>query len=252
MIGVGIVTYDREKKFSEAYDAIDYSLIDKTFHVKDGGKPPYSDSERYENLWELDENKGVGFCKNLIIDNLLNWDCEHNFILEDDCRVTDNNVWKYCIDFAKHTGLLHFNWNNYRSEDTRHTLVKFPKCDALMSYNVDANFSYFNREFLKNIRFDENYINAWEHVDVEYQGIIQGFLPAFRMFVSPAYLNHYLRTDDGGESTIVGRPLHHERIIEGFHYWGKKWGKNISEIDTLPMEEFKVNMKEITKKYAQR
>ena len=69
MIGVGIVTYDREKKFSEAYDAIDYSLIDKTFHVKDGGKPPYSDSERYENLWELDENKGVGFCKNLIIDN---------------------------------------------------------------------------------------------------------------------------------------------------------------------------------------
>jgi len=250
MIGVGIVTYDREQEYSESYEAINHSSIGVRFDVKDGGKPDYT--KDYKNLLTLDENKGVGFCKNLILENLLSQGCDHLFLLEDDCLITDNNVWKYCIDFVKHTGLLHFNWNNYRSEDDKHYPAKFPKHDALISYNVDANFSYFHRTFLEEIRFDENYVNAWEHVDVEYQGVLKGFLPAFRMFVSPANLSSYMRVNDNGKSSIVGRPLHHERIIQGYDHWLKKWGKSINDIDGLSMETFKANMTDITKKYGKR
>jgi hypothetical protein len=250
MIGVGIVTYDRPERFQEAYNAIQSPFVDRYFHVKDGGAANYEDD--YENLWCLEENKGVGFCKNLIIENLLNEGCDKIFILEDDLLITNNEIWRYCIDFSDHTGLLHFNWNNYRSEDTLHHPAIFPKFDALISYNADANFSYFDKRFLEEIRFDEQYVNAWEHVDVEYQGVLKGFLPAFRMFVSPTHLNRFMRVNDGGTSSIVGRPLHQERIMEGYDHWIQKGNTPINELHPLSMEEFKVNMKAITEKYGRR
>ena len=147
---------------------------------------------------------------------------------------------------------MHFNWNNYRSDDSNHVVAKFPKFDALISYNVEANFSYFHKDFLKEIRFDENYVNAWEHVDLEYQGVLRGFLPAFRMFISPANLSGHMRVNDAGESTIVGGPLHQKRIADGYNYWLSKWNRPINDIHPIGMEKFQTKMQEITKKYAKR
>jgi hypothetical protein len=249
MIGVGIVTYNRPERFKEAFDAIQNPLIDRYYHVKDGGSPKYNN---YKDLHQLPENKGVGVCKNIIIDNLINQGCEHIFVLEDDCLITNEGVWRYCIDFSKHTGLLHFNWNNYREEDKNHVKVMFPEFEALISYNVEANFSYFHRDFLKEIRFDETYVNAWEHVDLEYQGVLKGFSPAFRMFVSPFHLSQFMRVNDAGKSSIVGYPLHKERIVEGYNYWLTKWGNRVTDIGPIPIDKFKGKMQEITKKYAKR
>lgn len=250
MIGVGVVTYDREKQFFDILKSISKVEVDHIVCVKDGGKAAYSRKPNHD-FFELRENKGVGFCKNLCIERLLEDGCDHIFILEDDAFVKDNSVWKYCIEFAEETGLLHFNWNNYRSEDRMHIPAAFPNFKALISYNTEANFSYFHRKYLENIRFDVNFVNAWEHVDVEYQGVMQGFLPAFRMFVSPMELGTYLKVVDEGKSTIAGKPLHQERIYAGHKHWIEKWGVDIKDLHPIPMEQFVEKMKEITKKYGQ-
>jgi len=247
MIGVGIVTYNREENFYKILESI--KGVDHLISIKDGGLPAYAKIPTYDFI-QLPHNMGVGFCKNRLIDELLKRGCDDIFIIEDDCLIKDNDVWNYCLSFSKESGLLHFNWNDYRYP--RASIATFKNHKAALCHNTEANFSYFHKEFLKNIRFDERFINAWEHVDLEMQGEAQGFLPPFRMFLSPIDLNKYLELSDNGESTISGKPLYNERVTTGHKLFFEKWGKNVSDIELPDLNVFRAKMKTITQKYADR
>jgi hypothetical protein len=171
-------------------------------------------------------------------------------LLEDDCLVKDNAVWEYCVSFSEESGLLHFNWNDYRHK--RFATAEFDKHKAALCHNTEASFSYFHRNFLEEIRFDEKYMNAWEHIDIEIQGETKGFLPPFRWFVSPSDLNLYLEDIDTNDSSITNREHYHERVINGHHYFEKKWGKKVNEIAQVDRNTFYEKMKQITIKYANR
>lgn len=243
MIGVGIVTYNREKQFCRIKNSIkDVNIV---FTIKDGGKDKYSvDVDQ-----ELQSNVGVGKCKNIAIQTLLDKGCEHIFLLEDDCLVKDNNVWKYCIDFSKETGLLHFNWNDYRYPKIG--MAECGKFIANLCHNTEANFSYFHRIFLEKIRFDENYFNGWEHADLELQADILQFAPSFGIFMSPSELSQYLELIDDGESTITNKSVDYMyRIQQGRNYFIKKWGKDILELYNFNINNFKQKFTTIKNKYA--
>jgi GT2 family glycosyltransferase len=253
MIGIGIITYDREEKFNRVLSSIKLDHVGRIVAVKDGGKSPYKELPYRDNkieFYELSENLGVGRCKNLLIDKLLEKGCDHIFLLEDDCLVKNNAVWEYCISFAEESGLLHFNWNDYRHK--RFATAEFDKHKAALCHNTEASFSYFHRTFLEEIRFDEKYMNAWEHIDIEIQGETKGFLPPFRWFVSPSDLNLYLEDIDTNDSSITNREHYHERVINGHHYFEKKWGKKVNEIAQVDRNNFYEKMKQITIKYANR
>jgi hypothetical protein len=247
-IGIGIITYDRSEKFKKVYNSIDKGNKEIVV-VKDGGKPDY-DLQIDSNYIKMDDNKGVGFCKNRAIEFLKSKDVDSYFILEDDCLVKDNGVWDYCVSFSEESGLLHFNWNDYRH--SRFATAEFHKHKAALCHNTEASFSYFHKKFLEDIRFDENYINAWEHIDLELQGEKKGFLPPFRWFVSPSDLNDYLESIDTDDSSITGKDNYHERVVSGHHYFEKKWGKKVNEIPLVDGKTFYEKMKEITIKYANR
>lgn len=247
MIGVGVVTYSREEKFNKAINSI--NSVNHLVALQDGGKSDYSIIPNCE-FSKLSSNKGVGFCKNRLIENLLEKGCEHIFILEDDCLVKDNEVWEYCISFSKESGLLHFNWNDYRRP--RFSTAIFIKHRAALCRDTEANFSYFHRDFLKQIRFDENYINAWEHIDIEIQGEAHGFLPPFWTFVSPSDLSTYLEDIGSNDSSITGKENYEQRVVAGHHFLESKWGKKMTEIPMPTMNEFYEKMKQITIKYAKR
>lgn len=248
MIGVGIITYDRQDQFYKILNSI--KLVDCVIAVKDGGKPKYEGIPLLCDFYELNANKGVGFCKNLLIQKLLEKGCDDIFLLEDDCLVKDNSIWNYCMSFSKESGLLHFNWNDYRH--SRFATAQFIKHTASICAETEANFSYFHKLFLEKVRFDDSYINAWEHIDLELQGEAEGFLPPFRTFVSPSNLNKYLQLIDYNESTISGKELYEERVIQGHEHFKNKWGNYINDIPTATMEDFYNKMKEITLKYAKR
>jgi hypothetical protein len=104
----------------------------------------------------------------------------------------------------------------------------------------------------KNIKFDEKFVNAWEHVDLEMQGCEKGFLPPFRTFICPADLGKCLKLIDNNISTISGKDNYNQRVTEGFTYFTQKWGKSVNDIAPVPMDEFYEKMKKITLKYAER
>ena len=253
MIGIGVITYDREEKFNRVLSSIELPFVGRIVAVKDGGKPPYKNlpyKDQHYEFHQMTENIGVGRCKNFLINQLLEKGCEDIFLLEDDCLVKDNGVWEYCLSFRKESGLLHFNWNDYRYP--RFSTAIFHKHKAALCHNTEGSFSYFHKKFLEEIRFDENYINAWEHIDIEIQGEKKGFLPPFRTFVSPAELGNYLEDIDSNDSSITGRENYTERVINGHHYFENKWGKKVNEIGSVDMKTFYEKMKEITIKYADR
>lgn len=249
-IGVGVITYNREEQFTQIIKSLDIDVIDHIVAVKDGGKLSYDVPDATYHMVELDENSGVATCKNIAIEHLLTLGCDHIFILEDDCLVVNNDIWEYCISFSQDSGLLHFNWNDYRS--TKFATLSFKKHLASLCHDTEANFSYFHKTFLQKIRFDQEYINAWEHIDIELQGEKQGFLPPFRYFVCPLDMGNYLKLIDKGESTITGKSQYQQRVSLGHEHFRKKWGKSVSEIIPPPFDDFYNSMKNITKKYARR
>lgn len=243
MIGIGIVTYNRPDKYCKILESI--QKVDHILSIKDGGKPDYP---CHVDIC-LPDNRGVGACKNILLNQLLNKGFEHIFLLEDDCLVLNNDVWQYCIDFVKETGLLHFNWNDYRFN--RWGIGECGRFKVSLCLNTEANFSYFHKTFLEKIRFDENYFNGWEHADLELQAERLGFAPSFGIFVSPYELNNYLKLIDDGESTITNKDeKYHDRILKGRQYFHKKWGKDILDIYNSDLEVMKKNFSEIRKQYA--
>lgn len=243
MIGVGIVTYNRPDQYRRILESI--QNVDYLFTLKDGGTPDYS----CHVDMILSDNKGVGVCKNIVIQQLLNKGCEHIFLLEDDCLVTNNDIWQYCISFAKETGLLHFNWNDYRYK--KWGVGECGKFKVSLCVHTEANFSYFHKTFLEKIRFDENYINGWEHADLELQAEKHGFAPSFGIFISPSELNNYLKLIDNDESTITNKsPEYKDRIKRGGLYFQKKWGKEITQLYNLDIHDMKTKFKKIKEKYA--
>lgn len=253
MIGIGIVTFDREEKFNRVLNSIELSSVGRIVAVKDGGKPPYKSSSLTNKIYEyyeMSDNIGVGRCKNFLIEKLLEKGCEDIFLLEDDCLIKDNGVWEYCLSFKNESGLLHFNWNDYRYK--RFTTAVFDKHKAALCLNTEGNFSYFHKDFLKEIRFDENFKNAWEHIDIEIQGEVKGFLPPFKIFISPSELNEYLELIDDGESTITGKDEYNKNVGEGYQHFIKKWGRDVNSWPIVDLKIFYEKMKEITIKYANR
>jgi hypothetical protein len=242
---IGIVTYNREDKFKEILQSIE-KLDCKLLCVKDGSLNSY---QHHDNLIQLDTNNGVGKCKNILINKFLESNEEHLFILEDDAKIKNIEVFHKCIEFSEESGLLHFNWNSYRNNSFSN-IIQYKNFLCHSYNNTEANFSYFNRKFVEKIIFDENYKNAWEHLDIELQGHLQGFLPPFWYFVSPKFLDDDLECIDDGISTITNIGDYELNYNKGSEYFKNKYGMYVSQIPSKSKDEFIQSLKFIKDKYA--
>ena len=183
-IGVGVITYNREESFNKVITAIkDIDYIDTITIVKHQDKPYknyhpnnfVNDKIKYINVVN---NLGVASVKNAAFKDLLNKNCDHIFIIEDDIEVIDKNVFKYYIDTAKKNNIEHLNFCN---------TLKPSLCNinGLSFYhNLYAGFQYFTRHSLEVVGLmDERYINLLEHVEHTYRCHLMGLsAPKFHIF----------------------------------------------------------------------
>lgn len=242
---IGIVTYNREEQFNRIFGFVEH-LTNNLICIKDG---PLHDYAYNPDLLQLSDNLGVGRCKNIIIDKFLESDEDHLFILEDDVLVKDKELFDFCIRFSEESGLKHFNWNSYRNKSFSY-ILQYPNFQAKSYTNTEASFSYFHRDFVKEVRFDDEFINAWEHIDMEFVGYQKGFLPPFWCFVSPEKLDEYLECIDEGKSTISGIGENKERYDSGAEYFVKKHGRQVSQIPRSSVESVADSLRTIKEKYS--
>jgi GT2 family glycosyltransferase len=190
-IGICISTCDRPNYLKECLKSLDN--IDAVICICDDGhnsmEPITPSSVKY--LSTPTPRSGVSKNKNLGFKYLFNQGCDYIFMIEDDCRIIDHAIFDKYIEASHVTGIQHFNfgpgapWNrkqknphlkgdlSRRAEAEQYSapaprmVVEYNDDVAICLYeHVIGMFSFFTRKGLEIVGFfDEDYYNAWEHVD---------------------------------------------------------------------------------------
>lgn len=216
-IGVGIITCNRKESFKKLYDVVcqcenvNSIVIVKNLNYNYNEADPSILAQNNTKVQYINvlERLGIAYNKNIAIKTLLDNQCQHIFIIEDDILIKDLDVFKVYIDTAKEFKLGHLNF--CRSFDTlvTHTFLKpyFTVCGK--NHNLDifnrlsGDFSYFTRDaILKAGLYDERFINALDHCEHTYRMSLLGFYTPFNAFGDIASSDKYIE-DTGTTTTIV-------------------------------------------------
>ena len=210
-IGLGIVTCNREDFYVECLNHVPMDIVDELVTVNDGDK--YSTTS--DNFIQHETNKGVGISKNDALKFLIEKDCTHLFLIEDDILIKDKNVFKKYIEAVNITGMKHFMFGYHgpaNKDDSKNPnprlVVEYSK-DLSIAFNIHCvgAFCYYHKSVIDKVGLmDENYTNAWEHVDHSYDIVKQGFIPAYWWWPDLSDSYNYLDEQACSEENSAIRP----------------------------------------------
>jgi hypothetical protein len=215
-IGLGIITYNAPEKIKQS--AFSVEGVDEFVIVNDG--KPYSNDcyPSKAHIIQHPENMKVARSKNDALKYLMEKNCEHLFLMEDDVIIKDPQVFQKYIEASNKSGIRHLNFayqgpHNFKSQETENKEGLLARIfdeknavpDPLLIVNYKTEpyielhracvgaFSYFHRSVIeKSGYFDEFFKNSWEHIDHSYRIIKDGFHPPFGWFADIINSRKYL------------------------------------------------------------
>lgn len=245
-IGVGITTCNRPKRLSMLLESLtETNPIDHLVVVDDSGadtsETPTLSTFTESTVWIKNaENRGVAYSKNKCLERLAACNCDYFFLIEDDMLVKDPTVFERYIQAHKLSGIHHFNYgpgSPFNRVQTipfdlhnRHLLdqTSEPNPRLIVEYDADtkvcfylhtvAMFSFFTKKCLHEVGLlDEQFYNAWEHVDHTQRIAHAGFHTPFWWFADIWDSTDYLseQPDAINESTIANN--------------SETWAKNVMD-----------------------
>lgn len=210
-IGVGIVTYNRENQLRRLYNSLPLEIIDSLVIVNDGDQFNVSGLDD-ALIIHNEKNIGVGKSKNKALKYLLNRAVDYIFLIEDDLYVKDHNVFDKYILAHKISGIHHFNYALHGLLNLNIFGQSKPKLEVIYDNDISISlyqncvgaFSFFTKTCLQEVGgFDENYLNALEHVDHTFSVIKHGLHPPFWFFADISNSNLYIGDDGWSLKTSV-------------------------------------------------
>tara|TARA_R110002153_G_scaffold23408_3_gene75976 strand:- start:1926 stop:2756 length:831 start_codon:yes stop_codon:yes gene_type:complete len=267
-IGLGIVTCNRPEFVSKCIESIDLKMVDEKVIVNDGTiKVDHTGFFIINNK----ENIGVGKSKNKLLKHLYDKGCDYIFILEDDMLILDNNVFNKYIEAHKASNIHHFNYgpgspfNRKQNMEfdlhNRHELDQHsePNPRKIIDYGNDvkislfqhtvAMFSFFTRKVIEEVGYiDEDFYNAWEHVDHTYRIIKAGYHPPFWYFAD-LYDSHKFLTEapEAIDNSSIANDSEQwkKNVYGGREIYLKKHGHYPNEPPFTSSEEVNVILKKL-------
>jgi hypothetical protein len=277
-IGVGIITCDRPQYFKDCYNCLKENY-DISFVIVDDG----NNSVRDLIEWGEDNNahfiktkgrEGVAKAKNKALKYLLDCDCEHIFIIEDDCIITNPDVFKKYIEAYKETGLKHFNfgpaspWNRIqekpeligdlskRGEASQKgnanpkMVINYKNNVSISLYeHIVAMFTYYHASILNKVGLmDEEFYNAWEHVEHTFRIIKNGDYTPFWWFADISGSENYIKEQEGEKANTSLAKNEEEftkRVQDGLQIFYKKHNIVPSMIQSVDRSTIKPLLKKI-------
>lgn len=213
VIGVGIITCDRESLFRECVSSLppaDFSVV-----VNDGN--PYPDRIYPATIKEIiqhKQNRGVGRSKNDALRFLMSKNCEHIFLLEDDIKIIRANIFETYIKAAESSRIYHLNFayhgpgnKDEKGKPKEKLRIKFDS-DVSISFHshLAGAFSYYNRSVIEKVGLiDERFVNAYDHLDHTFQIINAKMHPPFDWFADISDSNLFIEDLDPDLSKSVIR-----------------------------------------------
>jgi glycosyltransferase involved in cell wall biosynthesis len=220
-IGICVSTCDRPDYLKKCIDSL--QGVDAEICICDDGhkKVDKTVPNNIHILKTKTPRSGVAVNKNLGLKYLLEKGCKYIFALEDDCIIIDQAVFNKYIEASKKTGIQHFNFGpgspwNRRQDDpslkgdlSKRMLAKQdgkPAPRLIASYDPEGNteiclyehvvgmLSFFTREGLEKVGlYDEDFYNAWEHVEHTYRFILADMTTPFWWFADIKDSEKYIK-----------------------------------------------------------
>lgn len=231
-IGVGITTYNRPKYLQKTIEAVGQNVlpfVQRVVIYNDGSTASYEKTYKWikrempqVEIIHNDENHGVAYAKNRLLENLME-DCDLIFLLEDDVMPIHRMALVGYLAAAKMTGLDHLLFAhhgpaNQTAVDVKGPIAYWPNC-------VGA-WNFYTRDILDTVGLmDENFKNAWEHVEHTWRIFKHHNMP-FGYYPDVAGSHEWLKEIPGSiDNSAIGAQDNPERIktiIEGLEYWKGK------------------------------
>lgn len=269
MIGAGIVTCNRPEFLVKCVTSIpDY--VDHLVVINDGAQIVDIEKLQRKRSFKYIHNKrniGVGKSKNILFKELLNAKCDHIFLIEDDIIVKDESVFRKYIEASEITGIQHFMFGYHgpanraymsKGPPTARAVIDYGKYKIALNEHSVGAFCYYSRLCLEKVGLlDEQFFNAFEHVDHDYRIAKEGMSTPYWNW--PDLANSYELLDElecsEKSSTIRCREDWEQNIKNGIDLFEKKHGYlpawNNPVPDT-PMEKIVEILKQIKKTYAKK
>ena len=268
MIGVGIVTCNRPEFLVKCLNSVPECV--ELVVVNDGDNIPKSIIREFSRksaytLIQNEKNLGVGKSKNVLFKHLIEKDCTDIFIIEDDIVIKNPSVFDEYIRARKTTGIQHFCFGYHGPANKNgisggkpvpRFIVDYGDVKVAINMHSVGAFCYYTKEVLQDVGLlDEDYTNAFEHVDHDYRIHKAGYSTPYWNFPDIANSMDYLGEIECSEksSSIKHRKDWMDNIKNGVERFKQKHGYLPAWQGCVPdstTEEVKKIMKEIHKKHA--
>ncbi len=248
-IGLSLISYDRPDFLKRTLDSLERNLWGGAHYKKVILDEPFTEKKygwlrQYEQLsFSYKENQGIAPTKNLAFSNMLKNGCTDLFIMEDDILMKDPQTCLKYVDYAHSMQVPHLNFALHgelnkdqrklatwqRTNVSTSTVCIYPHC-------VGA-FSYYSRAIISRVGLiDENFINAWDHVEHTWRICQTGLIPPFGYFMDHPDSDLLLVEQVGSlQSSVIRRNMAWSKNVEaGRNYWISKHGSFLP-----PMPEWK-------------
>jgi GT2 family glycosyltransferase len=264
MVFVGIVTCDRPDFFKKCYDSVKKANnVDFIFVVNDGSTDVEVDKEH--GYLKNPKNQGVGRSKNSLFKEALKLNCEHIFIIEDDIVIKNPDAFNEYIKARNLTGIQHFCFGYHGPANKNgisggkpapRYIIDYGEIKIAINTHSVGAFCYYSSDVLNKVGLiDENFQNAFEHVEHSYRIAKEGYTTPYWNWADLANSCDFLDEIECSEksSTIRPRKDWMENIKKGAHFFHKKHGLYPAWEKCVPdtsEKDVKNIMKDIFKKFA--
>jgi GT2 family glycosyltransferase len=238
-IGIGIITCNRPDFANKCVLALHANNEKEYFHeailVNDGKEITEYDLS-FVPTFNNKTNIGVGRSKNKAFKYLLDKGCDHIFLIEDDIIVKDLNVFQAYIDARNKTGIQHFNFGYHGpankagisgGKPSPRYVIDYGDIKIAINQHSVGAFCYYTREVLEKVGLiDENFHNAFEHVEHDYRIAKAGFCTPYWNWPDLANSIDYLDEIECSEKSSSIRPRKdwQENIQKGAMLFQQKHG----------------------------
>jgi len=245
-IGVGITTYNSENYFKTLFDSLkDANIIDEIVVVNGGDK--------YKNSYNCDwiqhnKNRYPSVCRNDCITFLMNKDCEHIFLIEDDMIIKNVDIFKKYIETSKISGLNYFSYVSM-SDQAGHPGARTPTLQVNYSetlgvsfyQNMCNEFTYHHKScFIKCGLYDGKMRDLFDADMAFRQSILNPNVAPFWYFADITNSDEYIENNPVATSRLqADRPdgSRADVIQDTINYFTNKHGVKINSINCKHPEE---------------
>jgi hypothetical protein len=255
-IGVGIITYNRPDYYKLVLNTIPRNKITKLVIVNDG-ENVYVDPKDADTVIHNKQQLGVAKSKNKALKELVDLGCEHLFLIEDDILIKDSNVFDEYIRAANSAGIHHLCYEKVagNERELKYTLEHPDGSKIGFYHNPQGAFMYINANLIKKLGyFDENYTNAFEHIDFAYNLIKKKVAPPFWYFPDLYNSEKYLTDIEGSNqnSSITNKDKYQENWQKSAEYFTKKWGYFTNKIQDVGVKGLLLSLIELQSRYSRK